>query len=319
MQPALQETPPPAPRLHPLLSCLIFVAIWQVATGLVSSIPFGIWAVGHLQEVLDAVRSSDPQAALQKVLSQHGEVMMLGAALAAAPTLGAVALCRRTIDRQPWAPLGLTFDGRHLALGLAGGALAVLGLFGVLALTGDLRVVGLTANAPVARAAGLLVLVFLQSGAEEVVCRGYLMRTLMGRYRPATSVAVVSLFFGALHLLNPDASAMSFLQTALIGVLFSLVCLRTGDLWWAIGLHTAWNYTLAVVASLPVSGMTLPHLLDVEVVGRPWLTGGAYGLEASVLTLALISTGCAAVGVSLARAARTPPPVTAAVPAGPPS
>jgi len=303
------------PRLHPLLSCLIFIVMWHVAAGIAGAIPFGVWVFQHLQEVLDAVRSTDPSASLQALMGRHGDVMMLGSAVSAVPILGVVLLCRRTIDQQPWAGLGLTFNARHLALGFAAGAAAVFGIFGLLALTGDLRVLGVTANAPVARIVGLLAAVFLQSGSEELICRGYLMRTLMGRYRPATSVALVSVFFGALHLLNPDASAMSFVQTTLIGVLFSLVTLRTDGLWWAIGLHTAWNYTLAVIASLPVSGMTLSHLLDVEVVGPAWLTGGSYGLEASVLTLALVTGGCVAAGVSLARN-RTPAPV--AVPAAPP-
>lgn len=314
-----EPVPPPAPahRLHPLLSCLIFVVIWQVASNIVGAIPLGAWIALHLQETVDALRGADPQAAFQELLGKHGDLMMLGSALAAAPTFGVVLLCRKAIDQRPWADLGLAFKGRHLALGFAAGALAVLGLFGALALTGDLRVLGVTADPPVARAAGLLGLVFLQSGTEELVCRGYLLRTLMGRYRPTTAVALVSLFFAALHLMNPDASAMSFLQTALIGVLFSLVCLRTNGLWWAIGLHAAWNYTLAVVASLPVSGVTLSHLLDVEVVGPPWLTGGSYGLEASVLTLALVTGGCAAAAVALARSARAPVPAPAAVPAAP--
>ena len=296
--------PPASPRggFHPLLSCFVFVVLWQVASGVASAIPLGTWLVLHLQEVLAALRAGDPRAEFQRLLSQNGDLQMLGAALAAAPTLGVVVLCRRVFDKQSMAGLGLAFDGRRLALGFAAGAAAVLAIAGLLVATGDLRVDGLAAPVQGWRVVGLLGVVFLQSAAEELVCRGYLLRTLMARYRPATSVALVSLFFGGLHVMNPAASWLSFLQTTLIGVLFSQVCLRTGGLWAAIGLHTAWNWTLGTVASLPVSGLTLAHLFDVSAPGSAWMTGGAYGPEASVVTLLVVTAACVGSGVRLWRA-----------------
>jgi membrane protease YdiL (CAAX protease family) len=222
---------------------------------------------------------------------------MAASAVAAGPTYGVVVLCRRVIDKKTIAELGLAWRPTQLVAGFVAGGLMVLGISGGLWASGALHVSGLatadeSGGVVGAKLLGFLFLVFLQSGAEELVCRGYLLRTLMGLWRPWVSVAVVSLFFAALHLMNAGTSLASFVSTALIGVLFAQICLRTGNLWAAIGLHTAWNFTLGAIASLPVSGSTTFHLFAVEDLGPAWLTGGSYGLEASVVTIALVAIAC---------------------------
>ena len=286
------QVAPPPPRVHPLLSCFVFLMLWQIAAGMTGIIPYAVLAALHWDTVVHVLRSPSPERSIDTLLSGLGDVAMLASALAAIPTYGVVALCRKWMDKAPMADIGLAPDGRALLRGFGAGVAAVGAIFAVLVAAGAVRVAGLAPGAPFARVAGLLPLVLLQSGAEEVVCRGYLMRTLMGRYRPVTSVLVVSLLFGALHLLNPGASLVGFVSTTLIGVLFSLVTLQTNGLWTAIGLHTAWNFTLGTLASLPVSGLSLSHLLDIQVSGPRWLLGGAYGIEASLLTLVLIVVAC---------------------------
>src|SRR3954471_14964096 len=58
---------------------------------------------------------------------------------------------------------------------------------------------------------------------------------------------------------------------------------RTGSLWSATLAHGAWNFAVASLLSVPVSGMRLFHLLNVTVVGDTDLTGGGFGPEGSAL------------------------------------
>ena len=58
---------------------------------------------------------------------------------------------------------------------------------------------------------------------------------------------------------------------------------RTGSLWSATLAHGAWNFAVACLLSVPVSGVRLFHLLDVTVAGDPDLTGGGFGPEGSAL------------------------------------
>ena len=59
--------------------------------------------------------------------------------------------------------------------------------------------------------------------------------------------------------------------------------LRTRALWLPWGFHFAWNATLGLVFGLPVSGLRLFNVVvHTTATGRAWLTGGAYGMEASL-------------------------------------
>jgi hypothetical protein len=67
-----------------------------------------------------------------------------------------------------------------------------------------------------------------------------------------------------------------------------------------IGLHWAWNFAQGGLFSLPVSGLSLwPGLLAAGAHGPAWATGGAFGLEASAITL-LLTVGLSAYLLSLA-------------------
>ena len=118
--------------------------------------------------------------------------------------------------------------------------------------------------------------------AEETAFRGYPFQRLCDSIGGRGASLVLSLAFGLVHLANPGASRWGFINTVLIGILFSLVYLRTGSLWTCWGMHFAWNFTLGFVLGLPVSGMTqFAAWVKGDATGPVWLTGGAYGIEAS--------------------------------------
>jgi hypothetical protein len=78
------------------------------------------------------------------------------------------------------------------------------------------------------------------------------------------------------------------LNIALIGVFFALCYLKSGSLWWPIGFHAAWNFFLGCVWSLPVSGINVYRVLDVQATSNATLTGGVFGAEGSLLLTPLI-------------------------------
>ena len=75
----------------------------------------------------------------------------------------------------------------------------------------------------------------------------------------------------------------------LIGFFFCLTLRRTGDLWWAVGFHMAWDWGESYLYSVPDSGALLPgHLLNSSFHGPDWLTGGSVGPEGSYLVFVVI-------------------------------
>jgi uncharacterized protein len=133
---------------------------------------------------------------------------------------------------------------------------------------------------------GLLVGFILQGGLEELIIRGYVYHTLRERWRPWISALGSSVLFAVLHLNNPDVSVSALLNIVLAGMVLAALVERTGSLWSATLAHGAWNFAVACLLSVPVSGVQIFHLLNVTISGKPALTGDGFGPEGSwLLTL----------------------------------
>lgn len=65
--------------------------------------------------------------------------------------------------------------------------------------------------------------VFIQSSAEELLCRGFLYQKLRRSYKnPVVAIVGNSLLFALLHLANHGVTILSVLNIFLVGILFSL-------------------------------------------------------------------------------------------------
>jgi membrane protease YdiL (CAAX protease family) len=137
--------------------------------------------------------------------------------------------------------------------------------------------------------AGLL-LHFFVGVFEETLFRGILFRFLEEGFGSWIALTLTALFFGYSHWSNPNATLWSAIAIALeAGVLFGAVYMATRSLWVAMGLHTAWNFLQGTIFGVAVSGNGVPSdsLFQPIIQGNPWLTGGAFGIEASVIAVVL--------------------------------
>ena len=74
------------------------------------------------------------------------------------------------------------------------------------------------------------------------------------------------------------------------GLMFAFSLWRTGSLWWAIGLHAAWDWAQSFLFGVADSGSISAHrLLSTRPVGSPWLSGGATGPEGSIFVLPVMA------------------------------
>ena len=119
--------------------------------------------------------------------------------------------------------------------------------------------------------------------------RGYPFQRLTESIGPWPATVVVSVLFAIPHLLNPNSTLFAAFNTAAVGALLAAAYLLTRSLWLAWGIHWGWNLVLAVAYGLSVSGFDTDGPVDGVVTGPAWLTGGAYGPEASALTLAALA------------------------------
>ena len=174
--------------------------------------------------------------------------------------LGAAAAARFLQHRSPLSLIGPRgFRAREFGLGVAVVlALGALSALPVLALAPPVRQTdlgGWAAWLPLA-----LPAVLVQTAAEELAFRGYLMQGLAARFRSRLVWWLApALLFGLLHW-NPARKRWpAVLAAAAIGLILADVTARTGNLSAAIGLHFANNVVALLVVAMPspLAGLSL--------------------------------------------------------------
>jgi membrane protease YdiL (CAAX protease family) len=127
----------------------------------------------------------------------------------------------------------------------------------------------------------------IQAGiVEEILSRGIIFRIAEEGVGTWLSVLLSAFIFGFMHLGNANATVFSSVSIALTaGVILAMLYVTTRQLWVPIGMHIGWNLTLGGIYGAPVSGGEPGGILVARFSGPDWLTGGAFGPEASVITL----------------------------------
>ena len=196
---------------------------------------------------------------------------------------GGTAFTLRWVDSRPWSYVWL--DGRAASAGrLAEGALLGLLTIGLpcaaLIAIGWLAVEEHTSGSWAAAAVRVSLLLLVAALAEELVFRGYLFAVLREQVGWASALGLTSIAFGYAHVGNPGANAFAVSLVALAGLLLGAVIAVTRSLYAAWLAHFAWNWTMAVLLHIPVSGGALetPDYRTVDS-GPDWATGGSWGPE----------------------------------------
>lgn len=195
-------------------------------------------------------------------------------------------LVLRRLGEHPRDDLPLAPAIRHLALGILGAAVLMSAIVGIAALLGGYRIAGWGGSTSVLQ---ILFLAGVQAGfVEEVISRGIIFRYLEEFGGSWFALVLSSLIFGFLHAGNDNATLLSSVAIAMeAGVLLGGAYMLTRNLWLAIGIHFGWNVVQGYVWDVAVSGHEVDGMLDARATGDVLISGGAFGLEASVIAMVL--------------------------------
>lgn len=128
----------------------------------------------------------------------------------------------------------------------------------------------------------------IQSTSEEFLVRGLLMKYLSEKFSTKIALFVPAILFGLLHLANPGVTLVSTINTMLVGILYGIMLLKTENLLFTCGAHSAWNFTMGIVYGLPVSGLgDMKHLFTFDFINKKAL-GGIYGPEGTFLVCIIL-------------------------------
>lgn len=204
----------------------------------------------------------------------------------------------RFVENRPVSELSMAGMGGEFGMGLLVGFGLYSACILILYLLGYYRIEGLN---PWMIMLPIVPMAISSAFMEELIYRGVLFRVTEEYLGSWIALIATSAFFGARHLGNPEATVIGAVFIAIeAGVLLAAAYILTRRLWLAIGLHMSWNFTQAAIFSGTVSGVEMPPGLAKAVIEGPDLmTGGKFGIEASIIAFLL----CAAMGINLLRMA----------------
>lgn len=195
----------------------------------------------------------------------------------------------RFIEQRDPDDLALAPMPRELGMGLLMGAgLYAAGVL-VLMLLGFARIEGTN---PVAIMIPAISMAISSGFLEELLFRGALFRIVEDWLGSWASVLISSIVFGFVHLMNPAATLTGAIFISIeAGLLLAAAYMLTRRLWLGIGFHISWNYTQSAVFGGVVSGgVAEPGLFKTVITGPDLITGGSFGLEASLIPCLLATT-----------------------------
>lgn len=266
--------------------------VWRLvaAVALYNLLVFVIEALLATDPAIWAWMRTRPRAVLTPGVVLFSEGIRVIAAVATSD------LMRRIEDRSfadYGLPLGAAF-GKRFWQGAAYGLTLLTLLMASIAALGGFSLGGLALDATARiRYGGLYLLAFLLVGFfEEGAFRGYMQATLAQEIGFWPAALALSIWFGLLHIGNSGEARVGLLLAGCFGLLAAFSLRRTGNIWFAIGLHAAWDWGESFLYGVPNSGVPAAgHLTFASLHGRAWLTGGSVGPEGSAIVFAIIGIG----------------------------
>ena len=124
---------------------------------------------------------------------------------------------------------------------------------------------------------------FIQSTSEEALVRGILTRALSDKFGRNVAIILPSIFFGLLHLGNEGVTILSTLNTVLVGIFFAKLLFYKENIMLTSGVHAGWNFSMAMIYGLNVSGFSgFDSLLNFKILNYN-LYDEIYGPEGSIV------------------------------------
>ncbi len=214
----------------------------------------------------------------------------------------------RFMERRDVTELSLPGMGKQWGTGLLIGAGLYTLCIIILMVLGMYRINGLN---PLSFLIPAVAMALSSSVFEELFFRGVIMKSVEDMAGSWIAIVVSSLVFGFMHLLNPGGTLEGAIYISIeAGLLLAGAFLLTRKLWLSMGFHFGWNYTQSAIFSGVVSGgVSDPGYLQVTIEGPEFMTGGAFGVESSVLALVACTTaGIIMIFISWKRGHILPPP-----------
>ena len=256
---------------YPLVALIAGIAVFALLMMFIYGVIGGIAAIARLP--MDGTGPAWFVDYVPAVLLTFGSILVLKVAI-------------RHLGAEPRDDLPFDERWRDFLGGIVLAGVLMSAIVGISALLGGYRIDGWGGS-------GSFWFILLGAGFqaaffEEILFRGVLFRFVEEFAGSWVALAISALAFGLVHWSNPNGTLFAALAIAIeAGILLGGAYMLTRNLWLAIGLHWGWNVVQAYIWDVSVSGIAVDGMLDASPAGNELISGGAFGLEASVIAMVL--------------------------------
>lgn len=100
---------------------------------------------------------------------------------------------------------------------------------------------------------------------EESFSRGYILIKLKNRFSSRTGIIINSIIFGSLHFFSYSRSlgwVLGIINATIVGILLSIIVIKTNSLMMAVGYHFAWN---GIQSILMKNFINIDTIINLEI------------------------------------------------------
>ena len=199
------------------------------------------------------------------------------------------------LRREPLSSVGLVMNGRWARDFGIGTGLGIAMIFITAGLVMVFADVSFSVNPEASITTVLYGLYFflIVSLREELLFRGFIFQRVIDGLGVWGAQILFGLFFAAAHFGNPGMEGVTFavatIVIALAAIFLGAAYIKTKSLALPIGIHLGWNWAQGYVLGFGVSGTEVDGVLEPSFGNAPvWLSGGTFGVEASVFAIAVV-------------------------------
>lgn len=257
---------------------LCYIAGLFLAEGVVILLHFALGKNMLVGDVFDAQTIT--------LITYYGYIIMSGVAL----------LYWKLIEKKPLAEMGLTKRFGNYFIGIIAGIILLAVSIFAIVLTGNIEYNGIFKNIDILMIIFLFGGFIIQGATEEILCRGIVLHTLKEKAPTWIAITISTVLFIIPHFSSLFDGEMIYgiigvANLVLISIIFSLLTIRFKSIWAACGLHSFWNAILFCILGLNLSGKdeTVTAIVNMKSVGNNIWNGGAYGIEASLITTVVLT------------------------------
>ena len=280
LSPFNNETNMSAPQ-YAIKKVLAFILIYGVSAVLGEGIIIGIlYAMGY-----DPLHGVMPAGQIKELLPYYGFIVFSIVTL----------LYSRLVEKKNFKFIGFSGNPIEFFWGAFVAVILLFTIIGICCISGSISFCGFNTNVNIKNYLLWVCAFGIQGATEEIMCRGFLLNSLKTRISIPMAVLISSTVFVFPHLSNLLEAefvytAVGIINLYLISIIFSIFVLRRTNIWAACGLHSAWNFVLYVIMGLSLSGTegATEGVMLFRIEGVNILNGAQYGIEASIITTAVL-------------------------------